>query len=153
MAIDVKKEKRTLNHREDKKEVFVVTADRNGVIDTEKMAKEIAVDTGARPAQVKMILETLTDRMVAWLEEGHGVRFGKLGSFLPSIRSKSADNAEDAEVTKVRVVFYPNRELARRVAAININTVSDEKPASGGTDSGNTGGGGENTGGGGQEFT
>lgn len=153
MAIDVKKEKRTLNYREDKKEVFVVTADRNGVIDTEKMAKEIAVDTGARPAQVKMILETLTDRMVAWLEEGHGVRFGKLGSFLPSIRSKSADNAEDAEVTKVRVVFYPNRELARRVAAININTVSDEKPASGGTDSGNTGGGGENTGGGGQEFT
>lgn len=152
MALDVKKEKRTLNYREDKKEVFVVTADRNGVIDTDKMAREIAVDTGARPAQVKMILETLTDRMVAWLEEGHGVRFGKLGSFLPSVRSKSADSADDAEVTKVRVVFYPNRELARRIAAININTVNDEKPASGGTDSGNTGDGGENTGGGGQEF-
>lgn len=153
MALDVKKEKRTLNYREDKKEVFVVTADRNGVIDTDKMAREIAVDTGARPAQVKMILETLTDRMVAWLEEGHGVRFGKLGSFLPSVRSKSADSADDAEVTKVRVVFYPNRELARRIAAININTVNDEKPASGGTDNGNTGGGGENTGDGGQEFT
>ena len=153
MALDVKKGKRTLNYREDKKEVFVVTADRNGVIDTDKMAREIAVDTGARPAQVKMILETLTDRMVAWLEEGHGVRFGKLGSFLPSVRSKSADSADDAEVTKVRVVFYPNRELARRIAAININTVNDEKPASGGTDSGNTGGGGENTGGGGQEFS
>lgn len=153
MALDVKKEKRTLNYREDKKEVFVVTADRNGVIDTDKMAREIAVDTGARPAQVKMILETLTDRMVAWLEEGHGVRFGKLGSFLPSVRSKSADSADDAEVTKVRVVFYPNRELARRIAAININTVNDEKPASGGTDSGNTGGGGENTDGGGQEFS
>lgn len=153
MALDVKKEKRTLNYREDKKEVFVVTADRNGVIDTDKMAREIAVDTGARPAQVKMILETLTDRMVAWLEEGHGVRFGKLGSFLPSVRSKSADSADDAEVTKVRVVFYPNRELARRIAAININTVNDEKPASGGSDSGNTGGGGENTGGGGQEFS
>jgi predicted histone-like DNA-binding protein len=153
MALDVKKEKRTLNYREDKKEVFVVTADRNGVIDTDKMAREIAVDTGARPAQVKMILETLTDRMVAWLEEGHGVRFGKLGSFLPSVRSKSADSADDAEVTKVRVVFYPNRELARRIAAININTVNDEKPASGGTDSGNTGDGGENTGGGGREFS
>lgn len=148
MALDVKKAKRKLNYRDDKKEVFVVTADRNGVIDTDKMAKEIAVDTGARPAQVKMILDTLTDRMVAWLEEGHGVRFGKLGSFLPSVRSKSADSAEDAEVTRVRVVFYPNRTLARRVADININTVNDQKPASGSTDGGNTGGG-ENTGGGG----
>lgn len=65
MALDVKKEKRTLNYREDKKEVFVVTADRNGVIDTDKMAREIAVDTGARPAQVKMILDTLPT--VWWL--------------------------------------------------------------------------------------
>ena len=154
MALDVKKEKRTLNYREDKKEVFVVTADRNGVIDTEKMAREIAVDTGARPAQVKMILETLTDRMVTWLEEGHGVRFGNLGSFLPSVRSKSADTADDAEVTKVRVVFYPNRTLARRIAAISVNTVSDTKPTSGSTEGGNTeGGDNDNNGGGGQEFT
>lgn len=43
MALDVKKEKRTLNYREDKKEVFEVTADRNGVIDTDKMARIPAV--------------------------------------------------------------------------------------------------------------
>ena len=119
MALDVKKEKRTLNYREDKKEVFVVTADRNGVIDTDKMAKEIAVDTGARPAQVKMILETLTDRMVAWLEEGHGVRFGNLGSFLPSVRSKSADSADDAEVTKF---VWCSTPTASWLAALQLST-------------------------------
>ena len=153
MALDVKKEKRKLNYREDKKEVFVVVPDRNNVIDTDKMAKEIAVDTGARPAQVKMILDTLMDRMVAWLEEGHGVRLGKLGSFLPTVRSKSADSADDAEVKKVRISFYPNRELARRVAAISINTVNDDGTSSDSTDSGNSGGGGTDNGEGGQDFT
>lgn len=147
MALDIKKEKRTLNFTEDKKEVYVAKADRNNVIDTEKMAEEIAMDTGARPAQVKMILETLTVRMIAWLEEGHGVRLGNLGSFLPSVRSKSGETADEAEVTRVRIAFYPNRKLASRVAAISINTVSDDASSSssgcGSTDSGE----------GGQEFT
>ena len=140
MALDIKIEKRKLNFKEDKKEVFVAVPDRNGVIDTDKMAREIAVDTGARPAQVKMVLNTLNDRMMAWLEEGHGVRFGKLGSFLPSVRSKSGESADDAEVKRIRIAFYPSRELSKKVAGISINTVSDEKP-SGGTTEGGSGGG------------
>lgn len=126
MPLDIKIEKKVLNFSEEKKEVYVASADRNGVIDTDKIAQEIALDTGARPAQVKMILNTLNDRMLAWLEEGHGVRFGKLGSFLPSVRSQSADTADEAGVKRVRVVFYPSRELSKRVAAININTVSTD---------------------------
>lgn len=139
MALDIKIEKRTLNFMDDKKEVYVATADRNGVIDTEKMAKVIAKDTGARPAQITMILNSLVENMMDWLEEGHGVRFGTLGSFQPSVRSKSADKADEAEVKRVRVVFYPSRELSRRVAAISINTVSDDDDstsASGSTDAG-----------------
>lgn len=89
MPLDVKIEKKTLNFTDDKKEVYVASADRNGVIDSDKIAQEVALDTGARPAQVKMILNTLNDRMLAWLEEGHGVRFGKLGSFLPSVRARA----------------------------------------------------------------
>lgn len=143
MALDIKIEKRKLNFKEDKKEVFVAVPDRNGVIDTDKMAREIAVDTGARPAQVKLVLEALTERMMAWLEEGHGVRFGKLGSFLPSVRSKSGESADDAEVKRIRIAFYPSRELSKKVAGISINTVSDEKPSAGSTESGGSGGNGD----------
>ncbi len=143
MALDIKIEKRKLNFKEDKKEVFVAVPDRNGVIDTDKMAREIAVDTGARPAQVKLVLEALTERMMAWLEEGHGVRFGKLGSFLPSVRSKSGESADDAEVKRIRIAFYPSRELSKKVASISINTVSDEKPSAGSTEGGSGGGNGD----------
>lgn len=151
MALDIKIEKRTLNFSEDKKEVFVAKADRNGVIDTEKMAKVIAKDTGARPAQVKMILTSLQDNMMEWLEEGHGVRFGDIGSFLPSVKSKSADSADDAEVQRVKVTFIPNRKFSRKVAAISINTVSDDDNDST-SSSGSTDAGGSDNGGG-QEFT
>ena len=131
MPLDIKIKKRKLDFQEDKKEVFVAVPDRNGVIDTDKMARAVAKDTGARPAQVQMILTSLMESMMEWLEEGHGVRFGKLGSFLPSVKSKSGDSADDAEVKRVRIAFYPSRELSRRVANISINTVCDEKSLNG----------------------
>lgn len=150
MPLDVKIEKKTLNFTDDKKEVYVASADRNGVIDSDKIAQEVALDTGARPAQVKMILNTLNDRMLAWLEEGHGVRFGKLGSFLPSVRRQSGETADEAGVKRVKVVFYPSRELSKRVAAININTVSPDGDAATDEESGSTDNGGQE---GGTDFT
>lgn len=151
MALDVKIRKRTLNFSEDKKEVYVATADRNGVIDTEKMAKVIAKDTGARPAQVKMILTSLQDNLMEWLEEGHGVRFGDIGTFLPSVKGKSADNADGAEVQRVKVTFIPNRNFSRKVAAISVNTVSDDDNESTSSSGSTDAGGSDNEGG--QDFT
>lgn len=161
MALDIKIEKRKLNFTDEKKEVYVATPDRNGVIDTEKMSKVIAKDTGARPAQIKMILSSLQENMMEWFEEGHGVRFDGLGSFLLSVKSKSADSADDAEVERVRITFLPNRELSRRVAAIRVNTVgagtasgSAPDDTDGDTPGGSTGtGGSDNTGGEGEDFT
>lgn len=145
MALDIKIEKRKLNFQDDKNEVYVAVLDRNNVIETDKMANEIAIDTGARPAQVKMIINTLTDRMMAWLEEGHGVRLGELGSFLPSVRSQSGETADEASIKRVRMVFYPSRTLSRRVAAISTNTVSveGEETNTGTDDTGGNGGSGD----------
>ena len=109
MALDIKIEKRKLNFQEDKKEVFVAVPDRNGVIDTDKMARAIAKDTGARPAQVQMIISSLVDSMMEWLEEGHGVRFGKLGSFLPSVKSKSAISVRSTTLIVCAMRCAPSR--------------------------------------------
>lgn len=123
MPLEVKKTKRTLNYTNEKREVYVPSTVRHGVIESDKIAEEIAVDTGTRPAQVKMILNTLNDRIMAWLEEGFGVRLGKLGSILPSVRSKAGVTVEEAEVKRVRVIFYPSREMSNRVSKINISTI------------------------------
>lgn len=120
MALNLKVKKRVLNFTKEKKEVYVATPDRGNTIDAEKIAELIAQDTGARPAQVKMILDTLIDSMMTWLEEGHGVQLGSFGSFMPSVKSKSSDDPGEVEVRRTRLVFYPSKELVARVGAIEI---------------------------------
>lgn len=99
-------------------------ADRGDVIDADKIAALIAQDTGARPAQVKMILNTLTDSMITWLEEGHGVRLGNFGSFMPSVKSDSSEDPNEVGVKRMRLTFYPSKDLSRRVGAISYSKES-----------------------------
>lgn len=124
MGINVKIRKKTLNFTKEKKQIYVAQADRGDVIDADKIAALIAQDTGARPAQVKMILNTLTDSMITWLEEGHGVRLGNFGSFMPSVKSDSSEDPNEVGVKRMRLTFYPSKDLSRRVGAISYSKES-----------------------------
>lgn len=151
MAIKVNIEKMKLGFTEEKKEVYVARADRGSVIDTDKLAEEVALDTASRPKHVKMILTAVLDSITKWMEEGHGVRLEGFGTFLPVVKSESGETAEDAKVKKIVTRFIPSRVLSVRANAININTTRSEfetvtdDVVSGG--SGNQGGTGSDSGG------
>lgn len=145
MPVNVKVRKRTLYFTEEKKEIYVAEADRGNVIGPDKIAELIAKDTGARPAQVKMILNTLTDSMIAWIEEGHGVKLGNFGSFMPSVKSASNEDPSKVGVKRTKLTFYPSKTLADKVREVNISTEnpynSDDAEAEPETpDTGNDGG-------------
>ena len=145
MGINAKIRKRVLHFTKEKKEIFVAEADRGDVIDSDKIAMLIAQDTGARPAQVKMILNTLTDSMITWLEEGHGVKLGNFGSFMPSVKSDSNEEMEKVGVKRIRLTFYPSKDLYTKVGAISYSKESlpqneEENPETE-PDNGETGGG------------
>ena len=122
MSLNLKVQKKVLHFTKEKKEVYVASPDRGNVIDAEKIADLIAKDTGTRPAQVRMILYTLIDSMMAWLEEGHGVQLGSFGSFHPSVKSKSSDDPDEVEVRRTRLVFYPSHELKQRIKGMSYST-------------------------------
>ena len=122
MPLDVKIEKKRLNFTNEKKEIYVATANRGSVIDTKKMAEEISDETGYKPVVVRTILSNLCDRMVKWMEEGHGIRFDGFGSFMPAVRSQSSEDAGKVGVKRVRVSFFPSRALSQKVNAISIRT-------------------------------
>ena len=124
MGVNVKIRKRTLNFTEEKKQIYVAEADRGDVIDAKKIAQLIAQDTGARPAQVEMILNSLTNSMITWLEEGHGVKLGNFGSFMPSVRSASSEDPEEVGVKRVRLTFYPSKDLSKKVGSIGYSKES-----------------------------
>lgn len=134
-------EKMTLNFTEEKKEVFVARAKRGSVIDTRKLAEDVAVDTGQRPRQVQLVLTSLIDTIVKWMEEGHGVRLDGFGTFLPSVKSDSDTDQQKAAVATLRTTFIPSRELSRRVKAISYSTDGDTSTSNPSPGSGEAGGG------------
>lgn len=121
MPIQLITKKKTLHFTKEKKEVYVATPDRGDIITPDKIAQFVAQDTGARVAQVKMILNSLTNSMLAWIEEGHGVRLGNLGSFLPSVKCSSSENSDEVEVKKVKLTFIASKELREKVKNVKYN--------------------------------
>ncbi len=125
MGVSVTVQKRVLNFSEDAKTVYVAKAQRGDVIMPDKIAKYVAQDTGARPAQVKMILDTLVESMMDWIEEGHGVKLGNFGSFMPTVKSASSEMADEVGVKRVWVTFYASKELKERLDEVKYSTENE----------------------------
>ncbi|MBQ8866138.1 MAG: HU family DNA-binding protein [Bacteroidaceae bacterium] len=129
MGIAVKVSKRTLNFSDTKTEMYVASADRGDVITTKKLSEYVAQNTGSRPAQVRMILSSVIDSMVGWMEEGHGVNLEGFGTFLPAVKSRSSVNKEEVGVRRIRISFSPCKELSAKARGIKYS-IADEDVAS-----------------------
>ena len=125
MGVSVTVQKRVLKFTENEKTVYVAKAQRGDVIMPDKIAKYVAKDTGAPQAQVKMILDTLVESMMDWIEEGHGVKLGNFGSFMPTAKSASSEIPEEVGVKRMWVTFYASKQLKERLDEVKYSTVND----------------------------
>lgn len=147
MGVSVTVQKRVLKFTENEKTVYVAKAQRGDVIMPDKIAKYVAKDTGAPQAQVKMILDTLVESMMDWIEEGHGVKLGNFGSFMPTAKSASSEDPEEVGVKRMWVTFYASKQLKNRLDEVKYSTenefaVETEKEDSGSSSGGNSSGSG-----------
>lgn len=86
-------------------------------------------------ADVKAVLDALQYEIKNALEDGKSVRLGDLGSFRPTIASRSAGSAEEflpSNIKAVRVQFTPSSKLKSDLALdrVSIQRVT-EKPEPG----------------------
>ncbi len=147
MGVSVTVQKRVLKFTENEKTVYVAKAQRGDVIMPDKIAKYVAKDTGAPQAQVKMILDTLVESMMDWIEEGHGVKLGNFGSFMPTAKSASSEDPEEVGVKRMWVTFYASKQLKNRLDEVKYSTENEfagetEKEDSGSSSGGNSSGSG-----------
>ena len=147
MGVSITVQKRVLKFTENEKTVYVAKAQRGDVIMPDKIAKYLAKDTGAPQAQVKMILDTLVESMMDWIEEGHGVKLGNFGSFMPTAKSASSEIPEEVGVKRMWVTFYASKQLKDRLDEVKYSTVNDfaaevEKDDSGSSSGGDSAGSG-----------
>ena len=81
-------------------------------------------------ADVKGVLDALQFELIHALSDGKSVRLGDLGSFRPTLSSRSAESAEaflPSNIKGVRVRFTPSSALTERlrVDRVSLRNVTD----------------------------
>ena len=83
MALQYRKAKITLNYRETKPEVFKAMQLTYPKVTYEQLVEEIAQSRGVNTNSTRAVVDALLNRLVHYMEIGHGVSLGSFGSFKP----------------------------------------------------------------------
>lgn len=150
MAVRYSVEKFKVGFGTEKKEAYVGRIQLGETVDTDMLVEQVSLRTGMNVAQVKMLLDNMTDSILHFCKLGSGVHLGNLGIIKPAINSKSAESADDVEVVKLRYRFLPSVAMKNALRELEVrkqgdltedDVVDEDEEEAGGSD------------GGGQEFT
>ena len=86
----------------------------NNSVDLETIAREIAAQNTLTPTDVTAVLVSLQEFIVRHMRNGESVRFGFLGSFRPTLKTKGVNQPELFKVHHIKAVrtrFSPGSYL------------------------------------------
>lgn len=149
MSVRYQISKQKIGFGTDKKEAYVGRVQLGETVETDMLVEQISLRTGMNEAQAKMLLENITDSILHFCKLGSGVRLGKLGILKPTLKSKSAEDADSVEIVKLRYRFLPSVAMKEALDQLEVRKLgddSDEGVVDEGDDDGDDDGGG-------QEFT
>ncbi|MBO5080356.1 MAG: hypothetical protein J6B82_05690 [Bacteroidaceae bacterium] len=126
MSVRYSIEKQKIGFGNDKKEAYVGRVQLGETVDTDMLVEQISLRTGMNEAQAKMLLENITDSIMHFCKLGSGVRLGKLGILKPTIKSKSADDADSVEIVKLRYRFLPSVQMKEALDELDIRKLGDD---------------------------
>ena len=85
-------------------------------VEFEDFVKECVEAQGVSSAQVKGIVEAMSNRLRSYLMLGHSVQIAGIGTLKPTFNARCADTPEELgseSVYKFKVQFYPHNEFKR----------------------------------------
>ena len=128
MGLQYRKAKMVLNYRETKPEVFKLRQLTYPAVTFAQLVNECSNSCGVNPTHTKAVIDALVDRLVHYMEIGHGVQMGSFGSFKPTFNSKAVQSLEDAtlETVKVKKIqFYPGKAFRDMLNDLTITNASE----------------------------
>ena len=128
MGIQYRKAKMKLGFLEEKPEVFKLRQLTFPQVTFAQLVKECSDSCGINTAQTKAVLDALINRLVHYMEIGHGVRMGDFGSFKPVFTSKAAKTLEECDETTIRqkkVTFYPGKAFKDMLDDQTVTSASE----------------------------
>lgn len=123
MGIQYRKAKMVLNFRESKPNVYKLRQVTFPAVTFEQLVNECSQSCGVNTMQTKAVIDALVNRLVHYMEIGHGVKMGAFGSFKPTFNSKVAQSLEDATLDTVKVKkiqFYPGKAFKTMLSELSI---------------------------------
>ncbi|MBQ0022315.1 MAG: HU family DNA-binding protein, partial [Prevotellaceae bacterium] len=118
----------TLGYKEDKPTVYHASQVTFPAVKFNQLVKECANSCGVNTNQTKSVIDALVNRIVHYMELGHGVKMGDFGSFKPTFRSCVTQTADDANANtiKVRVIrFFPGKSFRNMLNDLEIEAAGE----------------------------
>lgn len=152
MALVFQKVERVLHFNQDKPVVYQIAQQTIPAVKFKQLVSEVASSCSVNATMTKAVTEALIDRLIHYMDLGHGVQLGEFGTFKPVFTSKTrktVDELSTEDVTKVKIRFYPGKRFKQMLSNISITelnslegVVTEETTSSGssssGSDSGST---------------
>ena len=128
MGIQYRKARVVLNFKKDKPVVYKIAQVNVPAITYKQLVNECSVSCGVNSSMTRAVTDALLDRLIHYMEIGHGVKLGEFGTFKPTFRSKTVHNIEDADastVTQKSIRFYPGKDFREMLKALAVENASE----------------------------
>lgn len=132
MAIPYRKRKRKIlgpDHQQH--EAWVMEQFSYEPVKFESFVKECIMSQGVSGAQVKGIVEAMSNRLRSYLMLGHSVQIAGIGTLKPTFNAHSAETPEELSgksVYKVKVQFYPHKDfqdVLSQMTFVDMDTLNE----------------------------
>lgn len=137
MAYKVRRAKRMIGFGENKKERYVIVPDRGPVVTNKQICAKVVQRISTTEKMVSAILDAVVEQMIDHFMNGHSVQLEGLGTFIPSISTKSSLVEKEVNVNSIqrmRLRFYPCKAIQMQMDRIVFefdvcDSTQDEKKA------------------------
>ena len=120
-----RKTKKVLGFQEGKPTVYKLQQVIFPQVSYADLVEEISNSCGVNANQTLSVVTALLNRLVHYMQIGHGVRLGSFGSFIPKIRVKCVKTEEEAtaETIQQKVIrFVPGKDFKTMLANMSVET-------------------------------
>lgn len=136
--------KRIFGFDDTKKEKYVAKSVGSGRVNFEKMCARVSRICGIHRKTVDLVVSGLVDMMADDIDDGKTVQLGEFGLFRPTIRTKSAETAEEVTASNIvtkRIIFRPGKIFQRTLTDMSVTraVTPDTDYTDGSSNGGNSG--------------
>ena len=110
---------------------YVARVITNGTVSHEDIAAEAGENTTLHKAEMKLAIELYIEEAAKMLKQGYIVDMGPLGKLYPSCNSGWVENAEDLQLSDIKLSLYyrPGDEIASAIKSAQLQWVKGAEEA------------------------